>query len=65
MILKIKFSFSGKWLKVEKGPEPSVILWHNLTVGKVSRFIRTLIVAIITIIMLVLSIVGIVTSQYY
>jgi hypothetical protein len=59
------FSFHKKWLKIEKGPETSVILWQNLSVGKVSRYVRTLIVAIITIVMLILSIVGIVTSQYY
>jgi hypothetical protein len=47
------------------GPEPSVILWQNLSVGKFSRAIRTFIVTIITIIMLVISIVGIVVSQYY
>jgi len=58
-------SFNGKWPDVMDGPEPSVILWQNLSVGKFSRAIRTFIVTIITIIMLVISIVGIVVSQYY
>jgi|LauGreDrversion4_2_1035121.scaffolds.fasta_scaffold83468_4 hypothetical protein len=58
-------SFKGKWPKVMDGPEPSDILWQNLSVGRVSQAIRTFIVTIITIVMLILSIVGIVVSQYY
>ncbi len=59
------FSFKGKWPVVLDGPEPSDILWQNLSVGKFSRFVRTFIVTIITVIMLILSIVGIVVSQFY
>ena len=42
-----------------------MILWENLQIGSFSRFIRTLFVALITIILLVASVGGIVISQYY
>jgi len=55
----------GKWPEVHKGPEPTVINWANLHVGGFSRGIRTLIVALITILLLGVSIFGIVVSKYY
>lgn len=55
----------GKWLSVKKGPEPTVINWSNLHIGPVSRGLRTLVVALITVLLLAVSIMGIVTSKYY
>lgn len=50
---------------MKKGPEPTVINWQNLHIGSFSRWIRTLIVTLITIILLAASVFGIVTSKYY
>jgi len=53
------------WPEVHKGPEPTVVIWQNLQVGAFSRFIRTFIVGLITIVLLAVSIMGIVVSKYY
>jgi hypothetical protein len=55
----------GKWPKLKAGPEPTVIQWENLHVGKLSRCLRTTFVTVITIVILGMSIGGIVISQYY
>jgi hypothetical protein len=55
----------GKWLSVKKGPEPTVINWSNLQIGPVSRGVRTMVVALITVLLLAVSMMGIVTSKYY
>jgi hypothetical protein len=54
-----------KWPEVAKGPEPTVIIWQNLQVGAFSRFIRTLFVALVTLVLLAISMMGIVVSKYY
>ena len=54
----------GKWLSVKKGPEPTVINWSNLQIGPVSRGVRTMVVALITVLLLAVSMMGIVTSKY-
>jgi hypothetical protein len=58
-------SLKGNWPEVTQGPEPTVIIWQNLHVGGFSRWIRTMIVTLITIVLLVASVGGIVISQYY
>jgi hypothetical protein len=55
----------GKWLSVKKGPEPTVINWSNLHIGPVSRGVRTMVVAFITVLLLAVSIMNIVVSKYY
>lgn len=55
----------GKWPKVQKGPEPTVIIWENLHIGGFSRCIRTSFVTLVTIALLAVSVGGIVISQYY
>ena len=50
---------------MKQGPEPSVINWENLNVGKFQRFLRTVAVVIITIVLIAVSIMGIVYSQFY
>jgi len=50
---------------VKKGPEPTVVTWQNLQVGKFSRCVRTTIVTLITVVLLAASIMGIVVSKYY
>lgn len=53
------------WLDVREAPEPSVIIWNNLSVGGCNRFIRTLLVAVGTIVLLAVSVTGIVVTKYY
>jgi len=59
------YSINDQWPEVYPAPEPSVILWRNLSVGPVNRFIRTIIVSIVTIILLAISIFCIVVAKYY
>ena len=61
----IHYSIEDSWPEVYSAPEPSVILWRNLSVGPVNRFCRTIIVSIVTLILLALSIFCIVVTKYY
>ena len=50
---------------MKEAPEPSVILWKNLSVGRFNRFTRTVIVTFITALLLACSVTGIVITKYY
>jgi hypothetical protein len=50
---------------VKEAPEPSVINWKNLKVGSCNRFLRTLLVAFGTLLLLACSVTGIVVAKYY
>ena len=52
-------------MSIKEAPEPTVINWKNLNVGSCSRFIRTLFVAFVTILLLAISFAGIVVSKYF
>ena len=53
----------NKWVKIKKGPEPSDLLWENLDVGNVGRFIRVILGILVTIILLAASIMSIVSTK--
>ena len=50
---------------MKPAPEPSVIQWNNLRIGCFNRFLRTLIVSLLTLMLLAVSITGIVVAKYY
>ena len=50
--LREKRFLNKEWLYVKRAHEPGVIMWENLNVSKFSRFLRTLFVALITIILI-------------
>lgn len=60
-----KYSIEDQWPEVKEAPEPSVILWKNLKVGGFQRFIRTLFVALVTVLILACSVTGIIITKYY
>ena len=39
---------NGKWLEVYEAPQPSIILWENLSVTAFNRFLRILLVSLIS-----------------
>ena len=55
----------GKWPKVSEAPDPSVIIWQNLAIGKCSRFFRSLGVWILSILIMLLSLVVIIVNRYF
>ena len=52
-----------KWVKIKNGPEPSDLLWENLDVGNVGRFIRVILGIVVTIILLAASLMSIVSTK--
>lgn len=50
--------FGDRLLKIQSAPDPSNINWRNLNYSKLSKFIRRGISIIITILILVVSFVG-------
>ena len=47
--------FEGRWLEVERAPEPSIINWENLAVGPCNQCVRKLFIALISIILMAAS----------
>jgi hypothetical protein len=58
-------SINGQWPKVRQAPDPTIIKWENLAVGKTSRFLRKLLVILITIILMIGSFVVIIIAKDY
>ena len=52
-----------KWVKIKNGPEPSDLLWENLDVGNMGRFIRVILGILVTIILLAASLMSIVSTK--
>ena len=45
---------NGKWPKVTKAADPSVILWQNMGISKYESNMRTLLISIVTLVLLII-----------
>ena len=50
--IRKKAFLDREWLKVKDAKDPEVIMWENLNVSKCQRFLRILLVAFVTIILI-------------
>ena len=57
--------FHGKYLKVEKAIEPSLIMWENLGTTPVVRFLRLLGTSLVAVLLLSVTVVGVLSLQQY
>jgi hypothetical protein len=57
--------FMGKWLRVKKAKDPSIINWENLNTSMGERFLRYFVSAIISLVLMAITVILLLSMSSY